>query len=50
MTSLKVPFPAPAGYSWVFCTHFWHWRAKKYLYASDYGRRAWCFLRRNRRK
>lgn len=44
MASLNPPFPAPAGFTWVFCAHFWHARAKKYLYAKDYGRKAWCFL------
>jgi hypothetical protein len=44
-----VPFPAPVGWSWVFCTRFWHYRAKRYLYAKDYGRKAWCFLVRMRK-
>jgi hypothetical protein len=25
----------------VFRKRFWHWRAKKYLYAKDYGLKAW---------
>ena len=44
------PFIAPPGYRWHFCTYFWHWRAKRYLYASDYGRKAWCFLVKLRKK
>lgn len=43
------PFPAPAGYRWTFCSYFWHVRAKKYIYAKDHGRRAWCFLVRCRK-
>jgi hypothetical protein len=39
-----APFPAPAGFRWVFTPYFWHWRAKRFLYARDYNRRAWCFL------
>lgn len=41
-----VPYPAPAGWQWVFTPRFWHYRAKRYLYAEDYGLKAWCFLRR----
>ena len=44
----KVRYPAPAGFRWVFCAYFWHWRAKRYLYAADYGRTSWCFLVRAR--
>ena len=36
--------PAPPGYRWVFCDKFWHWRAKRYLYAAHYGLEAWAFL------
>lgn len=50
MATLDVPFPAPAGFMWVFCSRFWHWRAKRYLYAKDYNRRAWHFLTRIGRK
>jgi hypothetical protein len=39
-----TPFPAPAGHRWIFTPRFWHWRAKRYLYAKDYDRRAWAFL------
>ncbi len=28
---------------WVRVSKFWHWRAKRYLYAVDYGRPYWCF-------
>ena len=35
---------APKGWRWIFTTKFWHWRAKRFLYAADYGRVAWCFL------
>ena len=35
---------APPGWKWVFVARFWHWRAKKYLYAVDYGYVAWAFL------
>ena len=44
-----APFPAPNGFKWVFTPRFWHARAKKYLYAKDYGRKAWCFLARLRK-
>jgi hypothetical protein len=36
--------PAPKGWRWVFCAKFWHARAKRYLYARDYGRECWAFL------
>lgn len=36
--------PAPSGFRWVFCSEFKHWRSGKILKASDYGRKAWCFL------
>jgi hypothetical protein len=49
MASVSVPFPAPMGWTWVFCTRFYHYRAKRYLYASNYGKQAWCFLVRARR-
>lgn len=44
------PFPAPAGYRWVFCACRWHPTAKRYLYAKDYGRKAWAFLVRDRNR
>ena len=44
-----APFTAPPGYQWVFTPRFWHWRAKRYLYAKDYGRQAWCFLAKLRK-
>jgi hypothetical protein len=44
------PFPAPEGWRWVFCTKRWHWRAKKYLYAKDYERKAWSILVRIKKK
>lgn len=44
----SVPFPAPAGYRWIFTTEFTHWRSKKIIRAVDYGRRAFCFLVRIR--
>jgi hypothetical protein len=40
--------PAPPGWRWVFVTRFWHARAKKYLFAADYGHECWCFLVRAR--
>jgi hypothetical protein len=49
MAAVSVPFPAPPGWTWVFCTRFYHWRAKRYLYAKNYGKQAWCFLVRARR-
>jgi hypothetical protein len=42
------PFPAPPGYEWVFCTRYYHARAKRYLEASAYGKKAWCFLVRRK--
>jgi len=43
------PFPAPAGWTWIFCTEFRHWRSKKMIRAVDYGRKAFCFLVRKKR-
>ena len=36
--------PAPPGYQWIYVTSYWHKRANKRLYASDYGKRAFRFL------
>ncbi len=44
------PFEAPTGFRWVFCKSFRHWRSGKVLNAEDYGRKAWCFLVRAKRK
>lgn len=35
---------APPGYRWIYVTRFYHKRAKKFLYAADYGYQAWTFL------
>lgn len=43
------PFAAPAGYEWVFTPYFWHHGAKRRLYAKDYGKKSWCFLRRTKK-
>lgn len=40
---------APAGYRWVFCPEFKHYRSGKILRAVDYGRTSWAFLVRARR-
>ena len=34
MATKKIPMPSA---STKFCARIWHWRAKKYLYAKDYG-------------
>jgi hypothetical protein len=39
-----MPFPAPAGFRWVFVTQFTHWRSKKIIKAEEHGRKAFCFL------
>ena len=36
--------PAPRGYRWIYVTSFWHKRARKRLYAADYGKQAFRFL------
>jgi len=36
--------PAPPGFRWRFAARIWHWLAKKYLYAADYGLMAFRFL------
>jgi hypothetical protein len=43
----KAKQAAPEGQS-CFAARIWHWRLKKYIYASDYGIRA--FPIRNGRK
>jgi hypothetical protein len=48
-TMANAPFNAPDGYRWVFTPFFWNVRAKRYLYASDYGRKARCILVRVRK-
>jgi len=42
-TSSRVR-PAPLGYRWIFVKSFRHWRSGKIIYASDYGKEAFCFL------
>ncbi len=42
------PFPAPAGYRWIFVTQYVHWRSKRVIRAIDYGKKAFCFLVRSR--
>jgi len=49
MATITAPFAAPPGWAWIFCARFWHVGAKRYLYARDYGKRAWCLLVRARR-
>lgn len=41
--------PAPRGFRWVFVKRFTHWRSKKVIEASAYGKEAFCFLVRERR-
>ena len=36
--------PAPAGYRWVYCRSYRHYRSGKLMIASDYGYEAWAFL------
>jgi len=36
--------PAPPGYRWVFCTHYFNKQAGRVLYAADYGYDSWRFL------
>jgi len=38
MAKLKVKHPD--GQDGLFAARIWHWRAKKYLYAADYGFKA----------
>jgi len=38
----------PETQSRVFVTRIWHWRAKKYLYAKDYGLKAFPISRSRR--
>ena len=44
------PFPAPEGYQWIFCTEYRHAKSGKIVKASEYGRKAWCFLVRIRNR
>jgi hypothetical protein len=43
----QVRVPQPEGQP-IFAARIWHWRAKKYLHASDYGLKAFP-IRRNRK-
>ncbi len=38
----QPPFPAPAGYRWVFCKSFKHWRSGKDVYPKT--AECFCFL------
>lgn len=40
--------PAPPGFRWVFVAQFRHWRSRKLIKASDYGKKAFRFLVRAR--
>jgi hypothetical protein len=40
---------APRGFRWIFVKRFTHWRSKKVIEASNYGREAFCFLVREKR-
>ena len=46
----SVPYPAPAGYQWVFCTHYRNAKTGKIMRAAEYGRKAWLFLVRSKKK
>ena len=35
---------APRGFRWIYVTSFWHKRARRRLYATDYGKKAFRFL------
>jgi hypothetical protein len=43
----QIKTPQPEGQP-IFAARIWHWRAKKYLYASAYGLKAFP-IRRNRK-
>ena len=42
--SKDVPYPAPAGYEWIFVTQYRHWRTKQIIRAVNYGQKAFCLL------
>ncbi len=44
MAATAVPFPPPPGWKWIFVARFYHWRAKKFLYAKDYNKDAFVLL------
>lgn len=44
------PFPAPPGFMWIFVPKFWHWRARRYIHASEKGKQAFCLLVRISRR
>ena len=41
---MAVRRKAPPGWKWIFVKRYWHYRAKRYLYAENYGYEAWAFL------
>lgn len=43
----SVPFPAPAGYKWIFCKSFKHWRSGKTVYPKKSD--SFCFLVRKKK-
>jgi hypothetical protein len=49
MDSRSVPFPAPLGFRWIFVRSFIHWRSKKTIEAEAHGKKAFCFLIREKR-
>ena len=50
MGGFTGPFPAPAGFEWIFVKEFRHWRSKKMIRAEDHGRQAFPLLVRRRGK
>jgi hypothetical protein len=42
--------PAPAGYRWIYVPRFRHWRSGKIIEAAKYGKQAFRFLVRKKRR
>lgn len=36
--------PIPGNKKVTYCTRYWHYRAKRWMVAADYGYKAWRFL------
>lgn len=41
--STTKDYPEIPGKKRIFTTRFWHKRAKRYIYAHEYGKQVFCF-------
>lgn len=47
---MSPPFRAPPGSRWICVPYFRHWRSGKLIVAANYGKEAFCFLVRDKKR